>query len=409
MSSNKGNIASIKPVYIQTTRVYAEIQQGVDLGYTTISEQGGARSSKTYNTVIWLVDRCRRVPGTKVSIVRKTLPALRGSVLKDSEEIIEKFQLWDRKRFNKSELVFTFPNGSWIEFFSCDNETKLRGRKRDILYVNEANELTEVEWKQLKMRTTTLSIVDYNPSFSDDHWLCSVNNDPRTYYFQTTYLDNPFLEQTIIDEIESYKTQNKNLWRIYGLGLQAVIEGLVFTEVDQVDEIPVEARRHRFRAIDFGYEHDPTAIEDVYFAGHDVYIDQLCYQTHMLTSDIIKVFKANDPAIKCISESADPRLVQEIYRAGVNIHPVVKFPGSVQAGIQTMQSYRFHFTKRSTECWREARNYVWAQDKEGKWINTPVDAFNHMWDGVRYVFMNEVMGGAPRPVNLSRIASAAGR
>lgn len=411
MPARRANTAAptVKPIYVQTTRVYAEIQHALDSGFKTVSEQGGARSSKTYNTVIWLVDYCRHHPGTKVNIVRKTGPALKGSVVRDFLEIVEKFNLWDKKRWNKSELMFTFPNGSWIEFFSTDNETKLRGRKRDILYVNEANELTEIEWKQLKMRTTMFSIIDYNPSFDEDHWICTLNLDPRTYFFQTTYLDNPFLEQTIIDEIESYKTQNPNLWRVYGLGLQAIIEGLIFQNVDQVDEIPPAARKHRFRAADWGYEHDPTAIVDVYFYGHDVYIDELCYQTHMLTGDIIRVFKENDPAVKCISESADPRLVQEIYRAGVNIHPVVKYPRSVEAGILTMQSYRFHFTKRSVNSWKEARNYVWSQDKNGKWLNIPVDAFNHMWDGVRYVFMNEVMGGVPRPVNLSRIANAAGR
>ena len=188
MPPSKGNTAAaVKPVYVQTTRVFAEIQYALDQGFTTVSEQGGARSSKTYNTVIWLVDRCRRFAGTKVNIVRKTGPALKGSVVRDFLEIVEKFGLWDKKRWNKSELMYTFPNGSWIEFFSTDNETKLRGRKRDILYVNEANELTEIEWKQLKMRTTTMSIVDYNPSFSDDHWLCTLNLDPRTYYFQTTY------------------------------------------------------------------------------------------------------------------------------------------------------------------------------------------------------------------------------
>ena len=141
MPRSKVNTPSpaVKPIYVQTTRVYAEIQHALDSGFTTVSEQGSARSSKTYNTVIWLVDYCRHLPHTKVSIVRKTLPALRGSVLQDFLEIIDRFALWDKKRFNKSELVFTFPNGSWIEFFSCDNEQKLRGRKRDILYVNEAN------------------------------------------------------------------------------------------------------------------------------------------------------------------------------------------------------------------------------------------------------------------------------
>ena len=151
MPSTRDNTAVAQPVYVQTTRVYAEIQHALDSGYTTVSEQGGARSSKTYNTVIWIVDYCRRHPGTKVNIIRKTGPSLRGSVLRDFLEIVDKFRLWDKKHWNKSELMYTFPNGSWVEFFSTDNETKLRGRKRDILYVNEANELTEIEWKQLKM------------------------------------------------------------------------------------------------------------------------------------------------------------------------------------------------------------------------------------------------------------------
>lgn len=392
---------------IQTTKVYTEIDQAVRAGYTTVSEQGGARSGKTRNTVIWLCTYLLNHPGVKLSVVRGTGTALRRSVLEDFQTVIADMKV--RAHYNRTTYDYNLPNGSRIEFFGADNEQKLRGSSRDILYVNEANELTELEWKQLKMRTRLFAIVDYNPSFSDDHWLSALNASPKTYHFVTTYLDNPFLEQTIIDEIESYRTSNKSLWQIYGLGMQALIEGLVFTQCDVVDEIPAPALKHRFRAIDFGYENDPTAIEDVYFAGKDVYIDELCYRTHMLTSDIVAVFKENNPVVKCISESADPRLVQEIYRAGVNIHPVVKYAGSVQAGIQTMQSYRFHFTRRSVNAWKEAKNYTWAQDKEGRWLNVPVDAFNHMWDGVRYVFMMEVMGGRPKPVNMTQLANLAGR
>lgn len=348
-------------------------------------------------------------PGLRLSVVRKTLTALRGSVLLDFKEVLVQMGLWgwNKSAYNKSSFTFTFPNGSWIEFFSTDDEQKLRGRKRDICYVNEANELSYLEWQQLKMRTTMFTIADYNPSFSDEHWLCTVNADPRTYHFITTYKDNPFLEQTIVDEIESLRDKNQSLWRIYGLGLQAIVEGLVFTNVDYVDEVPASLSK-RFRGIDFGYENDPTAIIDVWFRGNEVWIDELCYQTHMLTTDIVKVFKDNNPAIKTISESADPRLVQEIYRAGVNIHPVRKFQGSVQAGIQKMQEYKFHVTRRSTNITREFKNYTWAQDKEGKWLNQPIDAFNHGIDALRYIYLMEVLGGVPKPVNMTRIANLAG-
>ena len=367
---------------IQTTKVYAEIDHAVRAGYTTRSEQGSSRSGKTRNTEIWLCVYMMNHPGLRLSVVRKTLTALRGSVLLDFKEVLVQMGLWgwNKSAYNKSSFTFTFPNGSWIEFFSTDDEQKLRGRKRDICYVNEANELSYLEWQQLKMRTTMFTIADYNPSFSDEHWLCTVNADPRTYHFITTYKDNPFLEQTIVDEIESLRDKNQSLWRIYGLGLQAIVEGLVFTNVDYVDEVPASLSK-RFRGIDFGYENDPTAIIDVWFRGNEVWIDELCYQTHMLTTDIVKVFKDNNPAIKTISESADPRLVQEIYRAGVNIHPVRKFQGSVQAGIQKMQEYKFHVTRRSTNITREFKNYTWAQDKEGKWLNQPIDAFNHCFVG----------------------------
>lgn len=393
---------------IQTTKVYAEIDYAIRSGYTTVSEQGSSRSGKTRNTVIWLCVYLMNHPGLRLSVVRKTLTALRGSVLMDFKEVLIQMGLWtwDKAAYNKSQFTFTFPNGSWIEFFSTDDEQKLRGRKRDICYVNEANELSYIEWQQLKMRTTMFTIADYNPSFSDEHWLCDVNRDSRTYHFITTYKDNPFLEQSIVDEIESLRDKNQSLWRIYGLGLQAIVEGLVFTNVDYVDSVPADLSK-RFRGIDFGYENDPTAIIDVWFRGSDVWIDELCYQTHMLTSDIVKVFKESNPAIKTISESADPRLVQEIYRAGVNVHPVKKFQGSIQAGIQKMQEYRFHVTKRSFNVAKEFKNYTWAQDKEGKWLNQPIDAYNHALDALRYVFLMEVLGGVPKPVNMTKIANLA--
>lgn len=392
---------------IQTTKVFAKIQEGIDGGFSTISLQGSSRSSKTYNTLIWIILYCLRCPHTRLSIVRATLPALRGSVFVDFKDILLRMDLWDDVRLHKSEMVYQFSNGSWVEFFSTDSEQKLRGRKRDILFVNEANELSFIEWQQLKIRTTRLSIIDYNPSFSDEHWIHSVNQDPRTFHFITTYKDNPFLEQAIIAEIESLQSKSKTLWQVYGLGLQAVIEGLVFKEFEMVDEIPELARKHHLRGMDFGFANDPTAIVDVYPAGDTLYLDELCYRTEMLTSDIVALLKINGAGVVTISESADPRLVQEIYRAGVNIHPVQKFAGSIEAGISKLSEYHLKVTKRSYNLIKELRNYTYAQDKEGRWLNRPIDAYNHCIDAIRYVAMMKLMGGRRQPVNIARLASKA--
>lgn len=389
---------------IQTSKIFGKIAKAVTQGYTTISLQGSARSSKTYNTLIWLILYCLDNAGTRLSIVRKTLPALKGSVLVDFKEILVKMNLYNQKRLNKSDLIYTFQNGSWVDFFSTDNEQKLRGRKRDILFVNEANELSYIEFEQLKMRTTRLSIIDYNPSFSDEHWICLLNSEPKTYHFVSTYKDNPFLERTVIDEIESLKHKNENLWRIYGLGLQSVIEGLIFTNVKVIPRIP-DLCKKRCVGMDFGFTNDPTAIVEVGLVESEkaLYIDEIVYRTQMLTTDIIKVLKSETPRHKIISESADPRLIQEIYRSGLNIHPVRKFQGSIDAGITKMQEYSIYITERSLNVIKEFKNYVYAKDKEGKLTNNPVDAFNHAVDAVRYVILNEVLGGEKKAVNLQKV------
>lgn len=393
---------------IQTTRIFAEISEAMRRGYTTVSEQGSSRSSKTYNTVIWLCVYCYQHPGSTVSVVRATLPAIKGSVLRDFKQILLDMGMWSDKAFNKSELIYTFPNGSWVEFFSCDNEQKLRGRKRKILYVNEGNELLFIEWQQLQMRTTMFTIVDYNPSFSDDHWLCQLNKEEKTYHFITTYKDNPFLEQKVIDEIESLKEKNPSLWRVYGLGLQSQVEGLVFPSVEIVDKMP-EDIKHQWVGIDLGFTNDPTAIVLVGNRDDRLYIDETAYATQMLSTDIIRVLKENHPRMQIISESADPRLIQEIYRAGIDIRPVQKFPGSIDAGIAKMQQYKICVTRRSINVIKEFKNYTYRQDKEGKWLNQPIDCYNHAIDAVRYVVMMKLLGGQRKGVDLGRLAKKLGR
>lgn len=382
---------------IQTTKIYTDCQTCFEnANITTLSEQGSSRSGKTYNTVLWIICTCVNIPNMTVSVVRKTLPSLKRSVFRDFKDNMINLGLWDDKCMNKSEFIYTFPNGSWIEFFSVENEQKLRGSKRKILYVNEGNELTFLEWQQLQMRTTRFTIVDYNPSFTDEHWLCQLNTEERTAHIVSTYKDNPFLEQKVIDEIESLKDKNPSLWRVYGLGLQAIIEGLIFENVEIIDEIPDKVKRHRFLGIDYGYTNDPTACVDVSIFDDTLYIDEVCYATKMLTDDIISTIKERIAQqhykYKVISESADPRLIDEIYNAGIDIHPVKKFGGSIMAGITAMLGMKIKITRRSVNIIREFKNYTYRQDKEGRWMNEPIDAFNHGIDAIRYIVLTEVLG-----------------
>ncbi len=374
---------------IQTTKIFTTVDNAVQSGYKIVSAQGSSRSSKTYNILIYLLSYIL-ANKKSLSIVRKTLPALKGSVFRDFKEIMQdKFKIWDNRCMNKSEMVYTFPNGSFVEFFSTDDEQKIRGRKRNILYCNEANEISFLEWQQLIMRTTDFSIVDYNPSFSDEHWLCELNKDTRTYHFISTYKDNPFLEQTIIDEIESLEHKNKVLWTVYGLGLQAMAEGLVFPEFEIVDEFPVNAKQVA-AGLDFGYSSDPTAIVKCGILDGRLYLDEQCYRTHMLTSEIIKELKKL--GLFVYADSADPRLIQEIANAGIIIFPADKYKGSVMGGLFKMMEYKLCVTKRSVNYIRELKNYVYEQNKDGKFINQPIDAYNHLIDGTRYYTIGKLLG-----------------
>ena len=346
-------------------------------------------SAKTYSVVQFLCMFCFNYAGTTVSIIRAGMPSIKRTVYRDFKDIMLNFGWWDDKCMNKSEFVYTFPNGSWIEFFSTDNEQKVRGSKRKILFVNEANELSFIEWQQLQMRTTEFSILDYNPSFSEDHWINQVNEEKSTYWFISTYKDNPFLEPKVIAEIESLKWKNPSLWRIYGLGLRAIVEGLVFENVVIDDYVPIQARRHRYIGMDFGYANDSTAIVEVMLYGNNIYLNEICYKTRMLTDEIIATLKDIEGRPEIISESADPRLVDEIYNAGLDIKPVKKFAGSINAGIMKMQQYKIHVTSKSLNLRKEFNNYTWRQDKEGKWLNEPIDMWNHCFTGDTLILTEE--------------------
>lgn len=235
--------------------IYNNILKGVELGKTLIMLQGSARAGKTYNTMIYIIQVCLSTV-VKVSIVRQSLPVIKRSVLEDFKDIMLKMGIFEDKRLNKTECKYYFANGSVLEFFSADDEQKLRGSYRDILYINEANEISFYAFSMLRQRTYKYTIVDYNPSFTEEHWLYPLMSDKRSYHFISTFMDNVFLPEPAREEILSYKETNPALWQIFGLGEFAIVDGLVFPkenwDIIANDEYP-SWKKEEVLGLDWGF------------------------------------------------------------------------------------------------------------------------------------------------------------
>ena len=348
-----------------------------------IIEQGGTRSGKTYNILMWIIfDYCAKNKGKIITICRKTYPALRATAMRDFFEILKENELYDETLHNKSSSEFKF-KGNTIEFISLDKPTKIRGRKRDLLYINEANEITFEDWQQLIFRTTGRIILDYNPS--DEFHFIYDKIKPRedADFFITTYKNNKFLSEDIIAEIERLKDIDDNYWRVYGLGEVGASKSIIF-RIQDCSEVPDTATFLSY-GMDFGFTNDPTTLVGIWKQGDDLYLKELLYKTGLTNRDIDTYLKQLGVERKEIfADSAEPKSIEELYRMGWNIKPATKGQGSINIGIDMMKRYRLNITRDSLNMIKEFKNYKWAEDKNGVVLNTPVDMFNHTIDAVRY-------------------------
>lgn len=348
--------------------------------------QGGTRSGKTYSILQALIELCHANAdsGAVITIARKTFPAIRASVMRDFFEILEGEGLYNPAQHNKSQATYVL-FGNLIEFISVDQPQKVRGRKRDILFVNECNELTLEDWRQLILRTTGRIIIDYNPS-DEFHWIYDhvLTRDDHTF-FQTTYKDNPHLPQSTIDEIERLKDADENYWRVYGLGERGTSRATIFTHWKQTAQVP-EGWKLLCYGLDFGYTNDPTAIVGVYTDGEGFCLDELCYATGLTNAAISSTLREAGVSrtAMVVADSAEPKSIDEIHGHGFNMHPARKGPDSVRSGIDYMRSRPLLITERSVNGIKELRNYKYKEDKNGRQLNEPVDAFNHFVDAARY-------------------------
>ena len=369
----------IKPK-IQTNIVYKHL---ANTDKKIVVEQGGTRSGKTYNILLWIIfNYCANNNKKIITICRKSFPSLRATVMRDFMAILENYKCYSEQFHNKSNSEYHL-FGNLVEFISLDQPQKIRGRKRDLLFVNEGNELYFEDMQQLLFRTQDRVILDFNPS-DEYHWIYDklIPRDDCVFY-KTTYLDNPFIEASIINEIERLRDTDEQYWQIYGLGERAASRSTIFKYVE-VNQIPQLAELIAY-GMDFGYTNDPTTFVAVYSEGHNLYIQEHLYRTQMTTVDIHKFLKELNLTSKPIyADSAEPRLISELRAMGNNIFPSVKGRDSVNAGIDLLKRYKIHILSTSTNAISEFRNYKWKEDKSGTLTNVPDDKNNHIIDPCRY-------------------------
>ena len=354
--------------------------------------QGGTSASKTISIILYLIALAQSDKiETLTSIVSESIPHLKRGAIRDFKKILQSHGYWNDRRWNATDSIYTFETGSQIEFFSADDASKLRGGRRDRLFLNEANNINFKAFEELEVRTKEFVLIDYNPT--NEFWALTEVKGVRddVDFIILTYKDNEALSKKIIDSIEARK--NRTGWfSVYGLGQLGEVEGKIYKNWKIIDKIPTFSRLER-HGMDFGYTNDPTSIVGIYKHNNSFILDEECYQKGLSNKQIADIIKGLDNAL-IIADSAEPKSIDEIRRYGINIIGCKKGKDSVKQGIQFVQDKKIFITKRSVNIIREYRNYLWITDKEGKIINEPEHAFSHSMDAIRYGFDSYRLGSS---------------
>ena len=345
-----------------------------------IINQGGSRSSKTYSLCQVLIVYCLQNPNKVVSIVRKTFPALRATVMRDFFEVLKDLELYEKSSHNMSENIYRFANGSIVEFFSVDDEQKVRGRKRDIGWCNEANELWFEDFQQLNMRTETKMIFDYNPSDSSS-WLYELPKD-ESILIKSTYKDNPFLPESIIRQIEDLARTDEALYQIYALGEKAISKTNIFNTWEFITQKPQRFTNYVY-GLDFGYNH-PTALMRVYWCEGDIYIEPVLYESYLTTSELIERFKQLniEQTVDILADYSRPEIIAEMQNSGYNVNNANK---NVKSGLNAVKTFKV-WCKQDENLKKEYENYKWKKIGDNI-TDEPVKLYDDAMDAVRYAVM----------------------
>ncbi len=354
---------------------------------------GGTSASKTISILLWLTNlaQCDKAP-TLTSVVSESIPHLKRGAMRDFKNIMKEHKYWRDANWNATDSIYTFETGSQIEFFSTDNGDKLRGARRDRLFMNEANNCTFDAFEQLEVRTKDFIYLDWNPS--NEFWYYTDVKLQRTDVEECTltYKDNEALPLAIVQAIEQ-RMSRKGWWQVYGLGQLGEVEGKIYKNWQIIDEIPKEAKFVR-RGLDFGYTNDPSSLVDVHYYNGAYILDELVYAKGLSNKQIAD-YALNGEQVLAAADSAEPKSIDELRSYGMNVIAAPKGKDSVRHGIQLVQEQVIMVTKRSVNIIREYRNYLWATDKNGRILNEPEHAYSHSMDAVRYAFVTMLREGKP--------------
>ena len=387
---------------LETTPVFT---QNYSSEKKIVINRGGTRSSKTVSVVqqcvLWLISgqltRDTYIPKGVWSTVRKYSTTLDATVIRDFEEELNKHKIFELIQHNKTKKTYKYGD-RLVEFIGADDEQKLRGAKRNILYCNEGNELDfKKEFFQLLMRTEDKIIIDFNPD-DENIWINTELEQKRLFekgdvdVIVSTYKDNTFLPKSLVAEIEYLEKTDPEFWKIYGLGQYGKLFGLIFENYNVVSEIHKDATMVGI-GIDFGFTNDPCAILEVYKQDGELWINEIEYKRGMTNMDIGNRLKdvSIDDYSYIVADSAEPKSIQEICNQGFNVYPAQKGADSINVSIDILKRYKLNITQNSTNLIKELRTYKWKLDKTGNSLNTPVDYNNHAIDALRYVALNVLM------------------
>lgn len=350
--------------------------------------QGGTSAGKTIGTIQVLIDMAQRdKTPTLTSITSESYPHLKRGAMKDFLDIMQTQGYYNPDAWNKTEATYTFETGSRIEFFSLDQPHKVRGPRRDRLFMNEANNNPFETFEQLEVRTKDLIILDYNPTAQ--FWVHEyVLDRDDVEFIILTYKDNEALDPQIVSTIEKRKNRPE-WWKVYGQGeLGDGLEGRIYTDWEIIDELPHEARLERY-GVDFGWNPDPAAVVAIYYWNGGYILDEVSYQLEMSNREMANMLKNMDKAL-VIADSAEPKSIAEVRLYGINVLPCKKGADSIRHGIMGVQDQKVFVTKSSVNLIKEYRNYMWDVDKNGKQLNKPEGGKDHLMDAVRYA-MNSLV------------------
>ncbi len=358
-------------------------------GKRRVLNEGGTASSKTWSILQLLILIAQHTKSKLlISVVSESLPHLKRGAIRDFFKILGE-STENNPCYNKTEQTYSFGNGI-IEFFGADEADKVRGPRRDILFINEGNNVPWETARGLDIRTRLFTIVDWNPVsefWAHEHWI----GEPENAYIHSTYQDiADVLPPEIIANIESNRDKDPNWWSIYGLGKLGKVEGLVYPVFSQIDVLP---GGDIFYGLDFGFSTDMTVLTANIIIGDNLYSRELLYEKG-LTNDAIAFYMGELGVQKhydeIFADSAEPKSIEEIYQHGFNIKPIAKGPGSVEYGHQRVNQYRQHWTKDSINCIKEQRNFRYIPDKNGKLTDKTTHTFSHGMDARRYALMGKV-------------------